>query len=244
MTVGSLAIRPPGARRSRPSPVTTPSAPRPSCSQLASSALLGERLRRRRAARRARGRASLPCSAVFSWWRSGPPRREPPPGHAASGRQWLPRLATAAVLTAATRSRASVASRELVGLVGGVGPSSSSSSSPAPLGRRCRTARAGARLGDARWRVPAIPLAQAVEARRGPRRGACSRSPITDSMSALRLPASAIVALPPRVARRAIAVRVGIPVSARARPRSRRRRPRSRSLRARRRRPRARVSAA
>ena len=43
MTVGSLAISATGRPSIVPMPVTTPSAPRPSCSQLASSAVLGER---------------------------------------------------------------------------------------------------------------------------------------------------------------------------------------------------------
>src|SRR5581483_5359210 len=71
-TVGSFAIsairRPPTSA----SPVTTPSAPRPSCSQLASrpsSAKLSGSTRR---ATRSRT-GSFPCSAVFWRWRSGPP---------------------------------------------------------------------------------------------------------------------------------------------------------------------------
>src|ERR1700722_1765147 len=74
LTVGSLAIsatvRPP----IRPSPVTTPSAPRPSSCQLASSASsANESASSRRATRSRTG--SLPCSRAFSRWRSGPPAR-------------------------------------------------------------------------------------------------------------------------------------------------------------------------
>jgi hypothetical protein len=65
LTVGSLAMsatfRPP----IRASPVTTPSAPNPSCSQLASSASsVNDSGSTRRATRSRTG--SLPCSAVFS----------------------------------------------------------------------------------------------------------------------------------------------------------------------------------
>ena len=71
-TVGSLAI---SATR-RPSivarPVTTPSAPRPSSFQLASSASSAKEPASTRRSTRSRT-GSLPCSAVFSWWRCGPP---------------------------------------------------------------------------------------------------------------------------------------------------------------------------
>ena len=74
MTVGSLAIR---ATR-RPSivarPVTTPSAPSPSSSQLASSPSSAKEPGSTRRSTRSRT-GSLPCSAVFSWWRCGPPAR-------------------------------------------------------------------------------------------------------------------------------------------------------------------------
>src|SRR5687768_1521623 len=71
-TVGSLAIsatvRPPIV----PMPVTTPSAPRPSASQFASSASsVNEPGSSSRATRSRTG--SLPCSAAFARWRSGPP---------------------------------------------------------------------------------------------------------------------------------------------------------------------------
>ncbi len=72
LTVGSLAIR---ATR-RPSivarPVTTPSAPSPSSFQLASSASSAKEPSSTSRATRSRT-GSLPCSAVFSWWRAGPP---------------------------------------------------------------------------------------------------------------------------------------------------------------------------
>src|SRR5680860_824914 len=72
LTVGSLAI---SATR-RPSivarPVTTPSAPSPSSFQLASSASSAKEPASTRRSTRSRT-GSLPCSAVFSWWRRGPP---------------------------------------------------------------------------------------------------------------------------------------------------------------------------
>src|SRR5690348_9775949 len=74
LTVGSLAIsatvRPPIV----PSPVTTPSAPRPSASQLASSASsVNEPSSSSRATRSRTG--TLPCWADFCLWRSGPPAK-------------------------------------------------------------------------------------------------------------------------------------------------------------------------
>src|SRR6478672_10534766 len=74
LTVGSLAIR---ATR-RPSivarPVTTPSAPSPSSCQLASSPSSAKDPASTSSSTRSRT-GSLPCSAVFSWWRRGPPAR-------------------------------------------------------------------------------------------------------------------------------------------------------------------------
>ena len=74
MTVGSLAIsatfRPPTSAR----PVTTPSAPRPSASQLASSPSSENDSGSTSRSTRSRT-GSLPCWAVFWWWRSGPPAR-------------------------------------------------------------------------------------------------------------------------------------------------------------------------
>src|SRR5918995_6751659 len=71
-TVGSLAIsatvRPPIV----PMPVTTPSAPSPSASQLARSASSVNEPRSSSSATRSRT-GSLPCSAAFARWRSGPP---------------------------------------------------------------------------------------------------------------------------------------------------------------------------
>src|SRR3954447_15906324 len=74
LTVGSLAIRATRRPSIRPRPVRTPSAPRPSCSQLASSASSTKESGSKSLATRSRT-ASLPCSAVFWWWRSGPPER-------------------------------------------------------------------------------------------------------------------------------------------------------------------------
>src|SRR3954452_12116252 len=72
LTVGSLAITETGRPPIVPLPVTTPSAPRPSPSQLASSASsTKEPSSSSRATRWRTG--SLPCSAAFARWRSGPP---------------------------------------------------------------------------------------------------------------------------------------------------------------------------
>src|SRR5918999_962944 len=74
LTVGSLPISAPGRPPTCAMPVTTPSAPKPSCSQLArrasSTKLPGSTSR----ATRSRT-GSLPCSADLSWWRCGPPPR-------------------------------------------------------------------------------------------------------------------------------------------------------------------------
>ena len=71
-TVGSLAMTATGRPPTVPMPVTTPSAPRPSSSQLASSASsTNEPSSSSRAMRSRTG--SLPCSAAFARWRSGPP---------------------------------------------------------------------------------------------------------------------------------------------------------------------------
>src|SRR5215212_725769 len=73
-TVGSLAIRATGRPPTVAMPVTTPSAPKPSCSQLASSASsTNESGSTSRATRSRTG--SLPWSFDFSWWRAGPPPR-------------------------------------------------------------------------------------------------------------------------------------------------------------------------
>ena len=56
------------------SAVTTPSAPSPSWSQLASSPSSEREPGSTRRSTRSRT-GSLPCSAVFSWWRCGPPAR-------------------------------------------------------------------------------------------------------------------------------------------------------------------------
>ena len=72
LTVGSFAIsatvRPPIV----PMPVTTPSAPSPSASQLASSASSVNEPASSSCATRSRT-GSLPCSAAFARCRSGPP---------------------------------------------------------------------------------------------------------------------------------------------------------------------------
>src|SRR3954462_3301164 len=72
LTVGSLAITATGRPPIVPLPVTTPSAPRPSSCQLASRASsTNEPSSSSRATRSRTG--SLPCSAAFARWRSGPP---------------------------------------------------------------------------------------------------------------------------------------------------------------------------
>src|SRR3954471_21693176 len=74
LTVGSLAIRQTGRPATVAMPVTTPSAPKPSCSQLASSpSSTNEPGSTRRSTRSRTG--SLPCCWDFSWWRWGPPPR-------------------------------------------------------------------------------------------------------------------------------------------------------------------------
>src|SRR4051812_46307913 len=73
-TVGSFAISATGRPAIDAMPVTTPSAPKPSCSQLASRASsTNESGSTSRATRSRTG--SLPWSRDFSWWRSGPPPR-------------------------------------------------------------------------------------------------------------------------------------------------------------------------
>src|SRR4051812_28506976 len=72
LTVGSLAMTETGRPPRVPLPVTTPSAPRPSSCQLASSpSSTKEPSSSSRATRSRTG--SLPCSAAFARWRSGPP---------------------------------------------------------------------------------------------------------------------------------------------------------------------------
>ena len=74
LTVGSLAITQTGRPATAAMPVTTPSAPKPSLSQFASSASsANEPASTSRSIRSRTG--SLPCSADFSRWRSGPPAR-------------------------------------------------------------------------------------------------------------------------------------------------------------------------
>src|SRR5918993_1093362 len=73
-TVGSLAISATGRPATIAMPVTTPSAPKPSCSQFARSASsVNESASTSRATRSRTG--SLPWSRDFSWCRSGPPPR-------------------------------------------------------------------------------------------------------------------------------------------------------------------------
>src|SRR4051794_5123598 len=72
LTVGSLAITETGRPPIVPLPVTTPSAPSPSSCQLASRpSSTNEPSSSSRATRSRTG--SLPCSAAFARWRSGPP---------------------------------------------------------------------------------------------------------------------------------------------------------------------------
>src|ERR687895_1992128 len=74
LTVGSFPIRATGRPPTWAIPVTTPSAPKPSCSQFArraSSTKVPESTSR---AMRSRT-GSFPCSADLSWWRCGPPPR-------------------------------------------------------------------------------------------------------------------------------------------------------------------------
>jgi hypothetical protein len=74
LTVGSFAIRATGRPPMVAMPVTTPSAPKPSCSQFASSASsTNESASTSRATRSRTG--SFPWSRDFEWWRSGPPPR-------------------------------------------------------------------------------------------------------------------------------------------------------------------------
>src|SRR3954470_3308615 len=74
LTVGSFAISATGRPSIVAIPVTTPSAPSPSSSQFASRpSSENEPGSTRRSTRPRTG--SLPCSAVFSWWRRGPPAR-------------------------------------------------------------------------------------------------------------------------------------------------------------------------
>src|SRR5215211_4623238 len=74
LTVGSFAISATGRPPIVAMPVTTPSAPKPSCSQLASSASSTNESESTRRATRSRT-GSFPWSRDFSWWRSGPPPR-------------------------------------------------------------------------------------------------------------------------------------------------------------------------
>src|SRR4051794_16599120 len=72
LTVGSLAMTETGRPPIVPLPVTTPSAPSPSSCQLASSpSSTNDPSSSSRATRSRTG--SLPCSAAFARWRSGPP---------------------------------------------------------------------------------------------------------------------------------------------------------------------------
>src|ERR671923_626727 len=73
-TVGSLAISATARPPTEAIPVTTPSAPSPSCSQFASRASsTNESGSTSRATRSRTG--SLPCCSDFSWCRRGPPSR-------------------------------------------------------------------------------------------------------------------------------------------------------------------------
>ena len=74
LTVGSFAMTATWRPATVPMPVTTPSAPKPSCSQFASSASSANESGSSSRAIRSRT-GSLPCCADFSWWRSGPPAR-------------------------------------------------------------------------------------------------------------------------------------------------------------------------
>ncbi len=65
LTVGSLAITHTGRPAMRAMPVTTPSAPKPSCSQLASSASSANEPSSTSSAMRSRT-GSLPCCSDFS----------------------------------------------------------------------------------------------------------------------------------------------------------------------------------
>ncbi len=74
LTVGSLAIRDTPRPAIVAMPVTTPSAPKPSCSELASRASsVKEPSSAKRVTRSRTG--SLPCCSALAWWRSGPPAR-------------------------------------------------------------------------------------------------------------------------------------------------------------------------
>src|SRR3954451_18388897 len=72
LTAGSLAISATGRPPTVPIPVTTPSAPRPSCSQLASSPSSEREPASSSLATRSRT-GSFSCSATFLRCRSGPP---------------------------------------------------------------------------------------------------------------------------------------------------------------------------
>src|ERR687895_631352 len=67
-------IRAPGRPPTWAMPVTTPSAPKPSCSQLARRASSTKVAGSTSRATRSRT-GSLPCTADLSWWRCGPPPR-------------------------------------------------------------------------------------------------------------------------------------------------------------------------
>ncbi len=171
-TVGSLAIR---ATR-RPSivarPVTTPSAPSPSFSQLASAASSTKEPGSTSRSTRSRT-GSLPCSAVFSWWRCGPPARAASSALAKSvtvGSLFGPRPHPTASISASRPNlmqsavpvdRAGDAAR--ASRAGGRGPAAPRARPrPAPAGRsRSRSpSRAASRPGP-RWRCcrsrPAAP---------------------------------------------------------------------------------------
>src|SRR4051795_3789687 len=78
LTVGSFAMIATGRPAIVPRPVTTPSAPKPSSSQLARSASSANDSGSSRRATRSRT-GLFPCCSDFSWGRVGPPA--PPRGH-------------------------------------------------------------------------------------------------------------------------------------------------------------------
>ena len=131
----------------------------------------------RRAARPARGPRSLPCSAVFSWWRSGPPASAASSARSKLGAARASRSATRSARRGRRRARSS---RSGSSATVGLGSSAvvarrrssaarlASASAPAVLGR-----------GRRRCSLASRSSSSSTASRR------CSRSAITYSMSRL-----------------------------------------------------------
>ena len=171
-------------------PVTTPSAPRPSASQLASRpSSVKDSGSTSRATRSRTG--SLPCSAVFAWWRSGPPARA---ASSARSKSVLTRVPIAV-------SRAREAPRlDRLAASGSSSPRTVAGRAPRLVRFGSRSRSPSSRGARACWvAVPAIPLAsRSSSATTASRR--CSRSEITDSTSVRRRFASATIRSASRLA--------------------------------------------